>query len=246
MSSAAQIEKYFATIEEERMHPSVRRLRFYVRSLFAGVRLQGSRVLDIGGGSGMFTFYAACMGADTALCLEPESEGSSSGMSARFARVHAKLGLGDRAALRPVTLQNFDPGSTKFDVVLLHNSINHLDEPACIRLLDDEKARETYRRVFAKIHTLSANGASLIVCDCSRRNLFASLGMHNPIAPSIEWHKHQAPTTWAALLGDAGFGDPRITWIPFSGMGALGRTLTGNRCVAYCLNSRFCLRMTGM
>jgi SAM-dependent methyltransferase len=243
MSDPAKLEEYFSIIAREKMHPSAGRLRFYLQDLFADVDLRNSRVLDIGGGSGLFSFYAACMGAEKVVCLEPESEGSSSGMSARFRRVCEELGVGEKATLRPVTIQSFHPGDSRFDVVLLHNSINHLDEPACIHLLEDEKNREIYRRIFARIASLSAAGANLIVCDCSRYNLFARLGIRNPLAPSIEWHKHQAPEVWASLLRDAGFRDPKITWIPLNLMGSLGRFLTNNPCASYCLNSRFCLRM---
>lgn len=131
----------------------------------------------------------------------------------------------------------------KFDIVLLHNSVNHLDEPACMRLLDDESARATYRELFRRIAALTNKGGKLIVSDCTRNNLFPALGLTNPFSRTIEWEKHQAPEVWAGLLEQCGFGNRSIGWRSPNGLGALGGALFGNRLAAYFWKGEFILEM---
>lgn len=104
-------------------------------------------------------------------------------------------------------------------------------------------ARATYLSLFRKLARLAKPGAKLIVCDCARRNLFADLGLRNPIVPKIEWHKHQSPELWARLLASAGFANPKIRWTSFNTFRRSGQLLLGNRVAAYCLTSTFCLSM---
>ena len=84
-------------------------LSYYLDYLFKKVDLENKTVLDVGGGSGIFSFYAACRGAREVVCLEPEASGSRSGMLDKFRRTQTRLGL-DRVRLEPVTFQSFDPG----------------------------------------------------------------------------------------------------------------------------------------
>lgn len=228
---------------EEKLYSSRKRLALYLDALFDGIDLRGARMLDIGGGSGVFSFSGAARGAKKVVCLEPETEGSSDDMQRAFARVAGRLGWGDRVTLVPKTFQEFDPAGETFDIVLLHDSINHLDEPATIRLLESEESREIYRGLFRRIAALTAPGGTLIACDCSRKNLFPMLGLRNPLMPMIEWHTHQAPETWRALLRDAGFRDGSIRWSSFNRLYALGRVLTANRAAAFLLQSHFRLVM---
>lgn len=61
-------------------------------------------MLDIGGGVGLFSFYAACCGASHVACLKPESEGSSPGMVDQFQEPSTLLGL-DQVSLRTLILE---------------------------------------------------------------------------------------------------------------------------------------------
>jgi len=237
------MDDVFDVLIAEKLYSSRKRLAFYLDALFDGVDLDAAAVLDIGGGSGVFSFSAAARGASKVVCVEPESEGSTGGPHRQFQRVAARLGWGGRVTLEPKTFQEFDPGPGRFDVVLLHDSINHLDEPASIGLLDSEANREIYRVLFRKIATLMSPGGTLIACDCSRKNFFPMVGLKNPLMPMIEWHTHQEPQTWASLLADAGFRDPAIRWSSFNRLYALGKALTANRAVAFFLQSHFRLVM---
>ncbi len=149
----------------------------------------------------------------------------------------------DQVELVTTTLQSYDPAGETFDIIFLHNSFNHLDETACITLHIEENSRESYRSIFSKIYSLSNNGARLIVCDCSRYNFFPLLNLRNPLARSIEWHKHQSPNVWAELLEEAGFRNPKVSWKALSDLRSFGSLLLGNKVLSYFLTSHFCLKM---
>ena len=241
------IKKYFDALLQEgllssRSSSAKNKLQFWLERLFKDMSFKGKTMLDIGGGSGIISFYSACLGAKEVVCLEPEAAGSRSGVLEKFRRLHTRLQL-SQVGLEPTTLQSFDPAGRKFDIVLLHNSVNHLDETACISLLKDENSSEIYKSIFSKIYSLSNSGAGLIVCDCSRYNFFALLRIINPFAPSIEWHKHQSPKVWAQLLSEVGYCNPEINWNAPSDLRSPGALLLGNKYLSYFLTSHFCLRM---
>jgi SAM-dependent methyltransferase len=217
-------------------------LRFYLNRLFEDIDLDGKSVLEVGAGDGTLSFYAACAGAARVVSLEPEAQGSRAKSSEVFARTAALLQL-DQVQLVPQRLQEYEPDHGSFDIVLLHRSINHLDEDACKRLHRDQDAQNVYRSLFGKLAASATPGAKLIAVDCSRRNLFGDLGLTNPFAPVIEWEKHQPPQLWARLLDEAGFRNPKIRWLSFNTLGSLGRLVLGNRLASYCLTSTFCLTM---
>ena len=159
-------------------------------------------------------------------------------MGAKFRKLGGILGY-DQVRFEPVTFQAFEPAGKQFDIILLHNSINHLDETACINLLDDEVSQAIYMDMFSKLSSLASSGATLIVCDCSRHNFFVLLRIKNPFAPTIEWHKHQVPEVWVHLLGQVGFVNPRIRWTAFNTLRSPGRVLLGHRLLSYFLRSDF-------
>ena len=238
MSTEPNLEDYLSVVIEEGLYPNRGNLQFHLKTLFKNVPLENRRVLDVGGGSGLHSFYAACMGAKEVVCLEPETEGSRSGAGAKFRKLSGVLGY-DHVWFKPVTFQAFDPAGEQFDIILLHNSINHLDETACINLINSEVSKATYLDMFSKLSTLASSGAKLIVCDCSRYNFFALLRIKNPFAPTIEWHKHQAPEVWVDLLSKVGFINPSVRWTAFNTLRSPGRALLGNRLLSYFLRSDF-------
>ena len=242
MSTQPNLENYLSAVIKEGLYPNRGNLQFHLKTLFKDIVLENERVLDIGGGSGLHSFYAACMGAKEVVCLEPETEGSRSGMGAKFRKLGGILGY-DHVWFEPVTFQTFDPTGKQFDIILLHNSINHLDETACINLLSDEASTAIYMDICSKLSSLASGGAKLIVCDCSRYNFFALLRVRNPFAPTIEWHKHQAPKIWVNLLGQVGFVNPRVRWTSFNTLRWPGRALLGNKLLSYFLRSDFLFTM---
>lgn len=237
-----RIEDYVDIMVAQGLFSNKGNLQFQLDSTFGGTDFKNKRVLDIGGGFGLYSFYAALRGAREVVCLEPEGEGSSSSAIQEFQRLRTLLEC-DNVELKPTTIQGFDATGELFDVILLYNSINHLDEAACISLLKEPRSRDIYRELVSKIYSLANKDAKLIVCDCSRYNFFGLLNIRNPIAPTIEWHKHQAPEVWAGLLGEAGFKNPRIRWSSLNRLRNAGRILVGNKLMSYFLTSHFCLTM---
>lgn len=235
-------KKYLNAAVKEGLCRSNGDLAFYLNYLFQDVFFTGRSMIDIGGGSGLYSFYAAISGAKHVICLEPEMEGSTKGTLEKFKQLSASLSLSN-VSFQPVRFQEFDADNQTFDIILLHASINHLDEEACIKLQYDDEARRRYKLIFQKLSKIAALGAKLIITDCSRNNFFASLGIRNPFAPTIEWHKHQSPEFWSNMLSDYGFINPKIRWMSFSFLRKIGRLLFGNRFASYFLASAFLLVM---
>lgn len=235
-------KKYLNVAVREGVFRSKGDLAFYLSYLFQDVFFTGRSMIDIGGGSGLYSFYAAIRGAKHIICLEPEMEGSTKGTLEKFKQLSASLSL-NNVSLQPIRFQEFDPGDQTFDIILLHVSINHLDEEACIKLQYDDDARKRYRLIFEKLSKIAAPNAKLIITECSRYNFFASLGIRNPFAPEIEWHKHQSPEFWSNMLSDYGFVNPKTRWTSFNFLRKLGRLLFGNRFASYFLTSAFLLVM---
>lgn len=217
-------------------------LRFYLNYLFQQISFKEKSMLDIGGGTGLYSFYGSIRGAKEVVCLEPELEGSTKDTLISFKQLSNSLLLRNVLLLR-VTFQDYDPDDKTFDIILLHASINHLDEEACIKLQYDNDAIKRYKSIFKKLSMLASPGAQILITDCSPNNFFASLGITNPFAPTIEWHKHQPPEYWSNMLSNYGFVNPKIRWTSFSFLRRIGRLFLGNRFVSYFLNSSFCLTM---
>ena len=126
----ASLELYFSVMGEVGHNPG--NLRFEQKTVFDRIPLADRSVLDIGAGAGSTSLYAACAGARRVVSLEPELAGSAGGTRTVFERCRDRLGA-DQVTLRAETLQEFDAGDERFDVVISRASINHIDEAACIR-----------------------------------------------------------------------------------------------------------------
>lgn len=226
-----------------KLHPRPRMLAHYLPMLFRGVRLEGADVLDIGGGTGVLGLFAGWCGAASVLCLEPEAAGSHGpGTSAGFAESAAALGV-DHARLEHVTLQEFEAGDRQFDLLLLNDAVNHLDEPACIELRRSVAARRSYEAIFARLARLARPGAALLLADVSPVNFWPLLGLRNPLVGGFDWHKHQPPGVWVRLLREQGFALEELSWSTPSSLGRPGRLLLGNALGAFFFSSHFRLRL---
>jgi len=236
-----KLQAYFDRVIKLGLYSSVKRLKFRLDFLFSDIDFCDKNVLDIGGGAGVLSFYAACMGAEKIINLEPELAGSSTGLKEKFNSINSELGLNNVYFVQK-TFQEYKP-SDIFDIVISHNSINHLDEEACIKLKEDKTAQEEYKKYFRKLFQMTNSGSKLIICDCSNKNFFNSLGLKNPFAPTIEWEKHQSPKVWANLPEECGFKKEKIKWSSFNRFGKLGNLILGNKVFSYFLTSQFCLYM---
>lgn len=245
MKGQDKIEKFFDVVIQERLYSNAGNLNFYLGQLFKGVDFNDKSMLDVGGGDGLFSFYAASKGARSVICLEPEEQGSTSGFIDKFRRIQDRLSFLEQVQLLTTPLQDIDTSSFResFDVILLHYSINHLDEEACTHLHKNKHERQKYKTLLRKIYDVANAGAKLVVTDCSRYNLFALLGIKNPLAPTIEWHKHQSPEFWAKLLAEVGFCNPTIRWRSLDQLRSFGKILFANKGAAFFQHSLFFLTM---
>lgn len=234
------LEQYYQIFECEQGHRAVEGLRWRLESyLFRDIDLEGKRFLDIGGGTGTYSLYAACRGAREVICLEPEAAGSSSGMQETFQKRAQTLGL-TKAMLLSTTFQAYD-SKEPFDILFCHNAINHLDEEATIHLHRSEEAQRIYLEIFQKMFRLCTPGGYLIIADASRHSVYALLRIRSPLTPTIEWHKHQPPQVWSRLLRQVGFKQVALRWRSPALLGTLGQVLMGNRFTNYFLWAHFCL-----
>ena len=233
---------FFELMAGELGYKSSGNVKFFLNSLLGDVDFKNKKVLDIGGGGGILTLYAAVNGASEAICLEPESDGSHFGMSNQFNKLKGVLGV-NNASFRPFTFQEFKSEEDYFDIILLYNSVNHLDETSCSTLEISQAARDSYTLIFKKLEEICRKDASIILCDCSNKNFFASLGVKNPFDPNITYSLHQAPEVWAKLLVKAGFIKPQVSWSSYNSLRTIGKLILGNRLMSFFLSSHFRLRM---
>ncbi|MDA9761983.1 class I SAM-dependent methyltransferase [Desulfobacterales bacterium] len=206
---------------------------------------KGKTLLEIGCGRGAYIIWASINGATSVVGLEPIAEGSASisnGVFKDFDYICRTLNL-ENIYIIPKTLEEYMCENNMFDIVLLKNSINHIDEDSCIRLQESEEAREVYFEIFRKISRLLKNNGRIIIMDAARRNFYCDIGVKNPFAKTIEWNKHQEPEYWEKLLKKCGFQYPKITWNSGKYFRYLG-IYSIPSLLAYFTNSNFRLEMT--
>lgn len=236
---------FFDLVVRRKLYSGKENLQFYLDGLFENVDLEQKEVLDVGGGRGLLTFYAAVKGAKKAVCLEPERDGSRNGITNGFYDIRKELPETLPVELLPLTLQDYLQRSEaeKYDVVIMHNSINHLDEEACIHLLKSDACYNRYLSIFKDVFRIIKKGGALIITDCSRKNFFNDIGVKNIFVPTIEWHKHQPPDIWISLLKEAGFSNAKMKWLTPNRLGRPGRLLMSNYFMSYLTASYFKVKM---
>ena len=205
--------------------------------LFWGISLENKSLLDIGSGKGLHSLWASIHGLSNVVALEPDHEGSSSKSYdiCREILIEREIKKYD---LIPETIQDYE-SEVPFDIILLHNSINHLDEYACINLLVDEQSYMKFTEIFSKILSLLKPDGKIIITDCSNDNFFNdNRYFRSPFALTIEWDKHQNPDTWIDLLRTVGFINPHVSWAVIYLFRYL-KPIFSKKKVAYFISSNF-------
>jgi SAM-dependent methyltransferase len=207
--------------------------------LFNGVPLREKSVLEVGCGAGAWAIWAALHGAARVIGLEPEADGSRRHIRERLLENIETLGLQTKIVAVDGCLEELAETEAMFDVVVMFNVINHLDEAAVVVLDQDRKAFEKYVAVLKKLRAQMRAGGWIIVADCARRNFWNQIGLTSPLVPWIEWHKHQNPRTWVKVFAASGFRPFDLRWSP---MQPLPR-LTSNWLAQYVTCSDFVMRL---
>lgn len=205
------------------------------RFLFEGIELDGRHVLDVGCGRGAWTVWAAINGARRVVGIEPEADGSTTGVRQMLASTLRTLGLEGKACVRSQPLEQLTAADGLFDVVIMFNVINHLDEAAVLDLHRDRRSFDRYVAILERSRELMKPGAWMIVADCGRHNLWRRLRVRSPVAPTIEWYKHQEPDVWRDVFNAGGFQCVDLRWSPLGGIRA-------NRFMQYLTASHYVLR----
>lgn len=230
-------------IQELKLYSTLPRLEHRAGQLFRGLDLKDRSILDIGCGRGTFLFWCLHKGASNCLGVEPEASGSTSGSSKIFEKAIIKLECEDQIELFKGIFQEIpDSYKGQFDIILMFNVINHLDEDAYIMLRNDKSALELYKSFIKWIGDFLKPNGRMIIADCAHNNFFSDLNITNPFAKNIEWNKHQNPRTLISLLAEAGFERVRLEWSTIYPLRHFGR-LFANQIVSYFRASHFILEV---
>ena len=201
-------------------HHPFKRSYNYLKWAFKGIDFKDKSVLDIGGGNGIYSYYAKFKGANACINLEPFEAGSKN------VKIDSKeIPDSLKITLINQTIQEFITDK-KFDIIILHDSINHLDEPIFSEIHKNQSSFDQYCKLIKKITDLLNEGGTIIVTDCSRYNFWGLLGLKSPFAPSIDWNLHQSPHLIKKLFERDGFENFNIRWSPFKRFGLFGRALS--------------------
>lgn len=215
-----------------------RRYQVRGRSLFNGVQLSKAHVLDVGCGTGAWSLWAALHGAERVVAIEPEAEGATSHSLAELRKTIELLRLDKKIVATEHYLQDLPHPERPFDVVVMYDVINHLDEEAVVSLHEQRTAFDRYLTIFSNLRRHVCPTGWLIIADCARDNFWNQVGLRSPFATSIEWHKHQNPQVWIDILKQARFEYHDLQWSPLQPLVGL----TSNWLVQYFTCSHFVLR----
>lgn len=204
--------------------------------VFDTLDLKNKRVLEVGCGKGGLLAWAALQGAEYILGLEPEEDGVLDGSYATLEKVVSTLAL-DTVEISRSTLDGYS-FVKPFDIVILYNVINHLNEQAVMDLHSNRTSYNIFLQVAQKIRSLTATKGVLILADAARSNLWGDLRVSSPFARTIEWNKHQNPTIWRRLFEQAGFKMLDFRWSHFHPLGKW----SSNSFIQYVTLSHFVMR----
>jgi glycosyltransferase involved in cell wall biosynthesis len=206
--------------------------------LFNGIRLADAHVLEVGCGTGAWAIWAALHGANRVVGIEPEAQGSTSNVLSTLRKSIEILELNEKITASSHYLHQLPVQKHAFDVVVMYNVINHLDESAVVSLHREHDALSRYVSILENLRLGMHPDSWVIVADCARTNLWNQVGLVSPFARSIEWHKHQNPPVWTDVFERAGYDYFDLRWQPLQPF----PRLTANWFAQYLTCSLFVLR----
>jgi len=102
-ANVSNLDRYYQVIIQERIYSTIPRLKFHLNNLFENIDFKDKSFLDIGGGNGRYCFYALYKGAKEAMCIEPEEDGSRSGVIHTFKKLRRLLDV-ENAQIESLTI----------------------------------------------------------------------------------------------------------------------------------------------
>lgn len=216
---------------------------FYFKNyIFENVEIANKTLCDVGGGNGIASVYASVeLSAKKSIIFDPLAEGSNVLMSNQF-----KSFLNEFKCKNVVFIEdeivNYQ-SNQKFDVMLLHNSINHIGEDLIETLENDPRSLEEYTLRLSRIFSYLKKNGILIISDCSSQNFLGKLGLFNPIAPEIEWHLHKPPEFWVKICESLGFQKLTARWTARRELGFLGKYIFAKKIPSFFLDSHFVITL---
>jgi SAM-dependent methyltransferase len=236
-------QQYFDCVTKTKSYSNKRNLKNYLNYFFSGVQIDNKKMLDVGGGSGLLSLWAAVNRCES-ICLEPEFDGSTNGVVDNFQLLKNCISNNlparvDKVTIQDYLAQNLNEKKDFFDLVVMSNTINHINEAAVIDMHISKSSQDYFIKLFAEILSITKTGGYLIMTDCNRNNFFNVFGVKSPLMPTIEWYKHQSPYLWKEILKKAGYNNIEINWSTPNSLGKIGRILLGYRLPAFFLLSHF-------
>ena len=212
---------------------------FYFKNyIFKNIDLNNKKILDIGGGNGLASFFALSSSLSCkAWVVDPIAEGSNQLMFEQFNSMKRKYDTERIVFHRDFIDTLLEP--ELFDIILMHNTINHIGEDILTDINEDETAYNEYKNRLKTILDRLRPGGKLIIADCGRYNFIGNLGLKNPLAPSIDWKLHCEPSIWKSIIEEIGFKHSSTRWTARRETGVFGKIFLANRLCSYFLNSHF-------
>ena len=104
--------------------------------IFEGIDIKGKSILDVGCGNGELMRSALLQGANICKGIEPNVNVTKSIWNIKD------------ILLFPIRFQDYEMAANTIDVIVLKDSINHLDEESCITLHKNVTAIMRYKEIF--------------------------------------------------------------------------------------------------
>lgn len=211
---------------------------YFKNYIFNDIDIDNKKILDLGGGNGIASFFTLFQSLSSmAWVVDPIAEGSNQLMTDQFNYMKESFG-GNRINFHRDYINSLEEPN-HFDIVLMHNSINHIGEDIIEQVLINQEKYAEYVERIKNITDRLKPGGKLIVADCGRKNLWDDIGLKSPFAPTIEWHLHCEPKTWQKMIEEIGLKHEYTKWTSRRELRGIGKLLLGNRICSYLLGSHF-------